>query len=71
MEREEMFEMNTATREEIDITSRMIEAGVEELYSHDITEPKREEMREAVRAVFSAMCAVAHGTQSATRPLGE
>jgi hypothetical protein len=43
--------------EECEITPEMIEAGLDELYSHDITEPRRAEMREAVRAVFAAMCA--------------
>lgn len=41
--------------DEIEITPEMIEAGLAELWNHDITEPREDEMREAVRSVYSAM----------------
>ena len=41
--------------DEIEITPEMIEAGLSELWNHDITEPRESEMREAVRAVYFAM----------------
>lgn len=41
--------------EDLEITPTMIEAGLECLYGFDITEPRRSEMREAVKAVFIAM----------------
>jgi hypothetical protein len=44
--------------EEIEITPEMIEAGFGELCCHDITEPRDDEMREAVRCVFLAMFAL-------------
>ena len=40
-----------------ELTPEMIDAGVEELYSHDITEPRLDEMREAVAAVYRVMVA--------------
>lgn len=40
---------------EIEITPEMIEAGMEELFRHDIQEPCEDEMREAVAAVFRVM----------------
>ena len=43
---------------EIEITPEMIEAGVEELYCHDITEPRKDEMCEAVANVYRVMAAV-------------
>jgi len=39
-----------------EITPEMIEAGVSALYGFSITEPTEAEMREAVAAVFRAMC---------------
>lgn len=42
-------------KEEIEVTPEMIEAGVDELYRHDILEPKRVEMKVAVSEVFRAM----------------
>lgn len=41
--------------DEIEITPEMIEAGLDELYNHDITEPRKDDMRLAVRSVYSAM----------------
>jgi hypothetical protein len=42
---------------EIEITPEMIEAGLDELWNHSITEPTEREMRAAVKAVFLAMIA--------------
>jgi hypothetical protein len=46
---------NLATEPEIEITDKMIEAGINTLYDFHITEPEDREMREAVAAVFKAM----------------
>ena len=47
-----------APEAEIEITPEMIEAGLEALYSFPITEPFESEMREAVAAVYRAMCSI-------------
>jgi hypothetical protein len=41
--------------DELEITPEMIEAGRERLYEFEITDPSRDEMNEAVKAVFRAM----------------
>jgi hypothetical protein len=40
---------------EIEVTPEMIEAGLDELWSHDLCEAGREEFRTAALAVFRAM----------------
>ena len=56
--------------DEIEITSEMIEAGVDELYCFDITEPRLNEMRIAVAAIFRRMSKVAAKTLlEARRPV--
>jgi hypothetical protein len=44
--------------DEIEITPEMIEAGVEELYSHPILQPDDQSMALAVSAVFRTMLAL-------------
>ena len=44
-----------APEKEIEVTSEMIEAGLEEIYRFTISEPTDDEMREAVRAVYVVM----------------
>ena len=39
----------------MEITPEMIEAGLNSLYEFHISEPDRDELREAVAAVFRAM----------------
>ena len=48
---------------EIEVTPEMVAAGVDELYNHDITEPERVEMCEAVRCVFLAKYGALAGTR--------
>jgi hypothetical protein len=43
---------------EIEITPEMIEAGLGALYGFPITEPFESDMREAVAAVYRAMCSI-------------
>jgi hypothetical protein len=47
-----------APEQEIEVTPEMIEAGLATLYEFDITEPFESEMREAVAAVYRAMCSI-------------
>ena len=39
----------------IEVTSKMVDAGLNTLYDFSITEPEDDEMREAVTEVFKAM----------------
>lgn len=45
----------TRASDDIQVTPEMIEAGMEELFCHDIQEPYEDEMRKAVAAVFRVM----------------
>ena len=44
-----------APEAEIEVTSEMIEAGLDTLYEFDITEPREAEMRKAVTEVYRTM----------------
>ena len=49
------------SREEIEITPKMLEAGYEELRSHDfIASPSEVVWKEAIRAVYRAMYAASN-----------
>jgi hypothetical protein len=41
--------------DEVEVTSETIEAGLEEIWRHDITEPVAGELRAAVAAIYRAM----------------
>jgi hypothetical protein len=47
--------------DKVEITPEMIEAGLAELYRHDITVPFRAEMMVAVKQVYRSMCSVRPG----------
>jgi hypothetical protein len=46
---------SVSTETEIEVTPEMVEAGLNELWSHDLCEARKEEFRVAVVAAFSAM----------------